>query len=123
MLVLGAFRGHLTEPVKGQVRAMNGDLVIIPGGMTSQLQVLDIVVNKPFKDNLRKKYTEWLLSGNHALTATGKIQKPSVRLLCEWILHVWDAVSSQSIIRGFKKCCVSNALDGSEGEQHSLIIA
>ena len=32
---------------------------------------------------------------------------------------MWDAVSSQSIIRGFKKCCVSNALDGSEGEQHS----
>ena len=116
MLVLDAFRGHLTEPVKSQVRAMNGDLVIIPGGMTSQLQVLDVVVNKPFKDNLRKKYTEWLLSGNHALTPTGKIQKPSVRLLCEWILHAWDAIPSQSIIDGFKKCCISNALDGSEDD-------
>jgi uncharacterized membrane protein len=83
MLVLDAFRRHLTESVKSQVRAMNADLVIIPGGMKSQLQVLDVVVNKPFKDNLRKKYTEWLLSGNHALTPTGKIQKPSVRLLCE----------------------------------------
>ena len=83
MLVLDAFRRHLTESVKSQVRAMNADLVIIPGGMTSQLQVLDVVVNKPFKDNLRKKYTEWLLSGNHALKPTGKKQKPSVRLLCE----------------------------------------
>ncbi|KAK0141224.1 Pogo transposable element with KRAB domain [Merluccius polli] len=116
MLVLDAFRGHLTEPVKSQVRAMNGDLVIIPGGMTSQLQVLDVVVNKPFKDNLQKKYTEWLLSGNHALTLTGKIQKPSIRLLFEWILHAWDAVSTQSIIRGFKKCCISNELDGSEDD-------
>ena len=26
---------------------MNTDLVIIPGGMTCQLQVLDVVVNKP----------------------------------------------------------------------------
>uniref|UniRef100_A0A3Q3KXW9 HTH CENPB-type domain-containing protein n=1 Tax=Labrus bergylta TaxID=56723 RepID=A0A3Q3KXW9_9LABR len=116
MLVLDAFRGHLTEPVKSQVRAMNGDLVIIPGGVTSQLQVLDAVVNKPFKDNLRKRYTEWLLSGNHALTRTWKIQKLSVRLLCEWILQAWDAVSSQSIIHGFKKCCISNALDGSEDD-------
>ena len=82
MLVLDAFRRHLTESVKSQVRAMNADLVIIPGGMTSQLQVLDVVGNKPFKDNLRKKYTEWLLSGNHTLTPTGKIQKSSVRLLC-----------------------------------------
>uniref|UniRef100_A0A3Q3FBL7 HTH CENPB-type domain-containing protein n=1 Tax=Labrus bergylta TaxID=56723 RepID=A0A3Q3FBL7_9LABR len=46
MLVLDAFRGHLTD-----------DLVIIPGGMTSQLQVLDVVGNKLFKDNLQKSYT------------------------------------------------------------------
>lgn len=44
MLILDAFRGHLTLAVKKQPHAMNGDLVIIPGGMTSQLQVLDVVV-------------------------------------------------------------------------------
>jgi hypothetical protein len=38
------------------------DLVIIPGGMTSQLQVLYVVVNKPFKDELCRLYGEWLLS-------------------------------------------------------------
>ncbi|KAK0148142.1 Pogo transposable element with KRAB domain [Merluccius polli] len=31
MLVLDAFLGRLTEPVKTQVRAMKGVLVIIPG--------------------------------------------------------------------------------------------
>lgn len=116
MLVLDAFRGHLTEPVKTQIRKMNGDLVIIPGGMTSQLQVLDVVVNKPFKDNLRKRYTDWLLSGDHTLTPSGKIQKPAVRLLCEWVLNAWAKVSSESIINGFKKCCLSNAMDGSEDD-------
>uniref|UniRef100_A0A674N661 HTH CENPB-type domain-containing protein n=1 Tax=Takifugu rubripes TaxID=31033 RepID=A0A674N661_TAKRU len=87
MLILDAFCGHLSHPVKKQVKAMNGDLVIIPGGMTSQLQVLDVVVNKPFKDNLPKKYTEWLLSGDHALTPTGKIQILTLRLnkLKNWI--------------------------------------
>ncbi|TWW53315.1 Pogo transposable element with KRAB domain [Takifugu flavidus] len=108
MLILDAFCGHLSDPVKKQVKAMNGDLVIIPGGgggMTSQLQVLDVVVNKPFKANLPKKSTEWLLSGDHALTPTGEIQKPPVRLLCEWILHAWDALSPKSIIHGFKACC------------------
>uniref|UniRef100_A0A8D0DA03 HTH CENPB-type domain-containing protein n=1 Tax=Sander lucioperca TaxID=283035 RepID=A0A8D0DA03_SANLU len=104
MLVLDAFRGHLMEPVKTQLRKMNGDLVIIPGGMTSQLQVLDVVVNKSFKDNLCKRYTEWLLSGDHSLTPTGKLQKPA------------DAISQESIIHGFKKCCISNALDGSEDD-------
>uniref|UniRef100_A0A8C6PX15 HTH CENPB-type domain-containing protein n=1 Tax=Nothobranchius furzeri TaxID=105023 RepID=A0A8C6PX15_NOTFU len=116
MLIMDAFRGHLTDAVKTQLRKMNGDLVIIPGGMTSQLQVLDVVVNKPFKDNLRTRYTEWLLSGDHALTPSGKIQKPTVHRLCEWILQAWDAVTAESIINGFKKCCISNALDGSEDD-------
>uniref|UniRef100_A0A1A8L7P5 DDE-1 domain-containing protein n=1 Tax=Nothobranchius pienaari TaxID=704102 RepID=A0A1A8L7P5_9TELE len=57
MLIMDAFHGHLTDAVKTQVRKMNSDLVIIPGGMTSQLQVLDVVVNMSFKDNLRRRYT------------------------------------------------------------------
>ncbi|TWW54918.1 hypothetical protein D4764_0159670 [Takifugu flavidus] len=43
-------------------------------------------------------------TGNNK-SAAGEIQKPPVRLLCEWILHAWDAVSPKSIIHGFKKCC------------------
>jgi len=46
---------------------MNTDLVIIPGGVTLQLQVLDVVVNKPFKNHLKQLYSEWLLKGYHAL--------------------------------------------------------
>ena len=30
------------------------------------------------------------------------------------MLQAWDAISPESIIHGFKKCCVSNALDGSK---------
>lgn len=116
MLVLDAFRGHLTEQVKTNVRDNNTDLVIIPGGMTSQLQVLDVVVNKPFKDKLRGCYTEWLLAGQHALTPTGKIKKPCVSLLCSWIMTAWNSISPESIVKGFKKCCLSNAMDGTEDD-------
>lgn len=55
MPVFDAFHGHLTELVKSQVRIMNGDLVIIPE------TVLDIVINEPFKDNLPRRYTNWLV--------------------------------------------------------------
>ena len=116
MLVMDDSSGNLTDAVKTQVRKMNGDLVIIPGGVTGQLQVFDVVVNTPFKDNLSKRYTEWLLSGDHALTPSGRIQKPAVHRLCEWILQAWDEVTPESIISGFKKCCLSNALDGSEDD-------
>ena len=53
MLVLDAFKGHLTDSVENQLCKMNTELVIIPGGITSVLQPMDVSINKPFKDRLR----------------------------------------------------------------------
>lgn len=52
MLVLDALKGHLTLEINAATTggSMNIDLVVIPGGMTLQLQVLVIVVNRPFKE-------------------------------------------------------------------------
>jgi hypothetical protein len=109
MLVLDAFEGHLTEKVKTVASyLLNTDLVIIPGGITSVLQVLDVVVNKPFKDQLRRLYGEWMLSGNCPLTPAGNIRRPSEALLGQWIKTALDDISPESIVKGFKKCCVSN---------------
>jgi hypothetical protein len=95
MLVLDAFKGHLTPDVKATITggSINTDLVVIPRGMISQLQVLDVVVNKLFKDHLKQLYSEWLLSGDHALSPAGRIKKPSVTILCQWILTAWQRIS------------------------------
>jgi hypothetical protein len=37
-----------------EMRQANTDLVVIPGGMISQLRVLDMVANKPLKDHLQQ---------------------------------------------------------------------
>jgi hypothetical protein len=87
----------------------NTDLVIVSGGMTSQLQVLD-VVNKTFKDHLWQLYSGWLLKGNHALTPGRTLKKPSVTTLGEWILTAWERISSESTNAGFKKCYISHTL-------------
>ena len=49
MLVLVAFKGHLTDSVKNQLRKMNTELVVMPGGITSVLQPMDLSINKPSK--------------------------------------------------------------------------
>jgi putative intracellular protease/amidase len=61
MLVLDAFKGLLTPEIKSAVTSsfMDTDLVVIPGGITSQLQT----INKPFKDHLKQLYSEWHLIG------------------------------------------------------------
>jgi hypothetical protein len=52
---------------------MKTNLAVIPGGLTSVLQPLDVSVNKPFKDNVSKLYMQWMAKGGHELTPTGKI--------------------------------------------------
>jgi len=56
ILVLDAFKGHLTDSMKNRLRKMKTELVVIPGGMTSVLQPMDVSINKPFKDRLRQQY-------------------------------------------------------------------
>ena len=59
MLVLVVCKGCLAPEVKATVAgsSMNKNLVVIPRWMTSQLQVLDVVVNKQFKDHLKQLYS------------------------------------------------------------------
>ncbi|CAG8655202.1 971_t:CDS:1, partial [Gigaspora rosea] len=37
-------------------------------------------------------------------------------LVCQWILEVWINIPAEMIIRSFKKCGISNELDGNEDE-------
>ena len=39
-------------------------MAVIPGGLTSVLQPLDVCLNKPFKDHQRKMWVEWMTSGS-----------------------------------------------------------
>jgi hypothetical protein len=52
MLVLDAFKGHVIDSVKGQLRKIKTELVAIPSGMTSVLQPMDVSTKKLFKERL-----------------------------------------------------------------------
>jgi hypothetical protein len=34
-----------------------------------------------------------------------------------WIIMAWQHISPQVILKGFKKCCISSAIDGTEGDR------
>jgi hypothetical protein len=31
-----------------------------------------------------------------------------------WIIMAWQCISPEVILKGFKKCCISNAMDGTK---------
>ena len=116
MLVIDAFKGHLTDSVKNQLRKMKTELVVIPGGMTSVMQPMDVSVNKPFKDSLRQQYLNLIADPARVLTETGKIKRAPPPEVARWVSAAWKAIPESIIVRSFKKCYISNALDGSEDD-------
>jgi hypothetical protein len=57
MPILDSFHGHTTEEERKILKSRNMDQAIIPGGLTSMLQPLDVCINWPFKDALKEQYT------------------------------------------------------------------
>jgi hypothetical protein len=33
-----------------------------------------------------------------------------------WIIRAWQCISPEVIVKGFKKCCISNAVDGTDDD-------
>jgi hypothetical protein len=116
MLILDSFHGHTTQEVKKIVKSRNTDQVIIPGGLTSMLQPFDVCINRLFEATLKEQYTRWMAAGEHEFTPTGKIKRSDVEQLCEWIREAWARISPALIEKSFKKCGISNKLDGTKDD-------
>ncbi|KAG8233128.1 hypothetical protein J437_LFUL012554 [Ladona fulva] len=114
-LWLQKFKAHVTESAKILATELKTHLAVIPGGMTSLLQPLDVSVNKPFK-GFDEEWIKWIEAPTYDITPMGRMKRPSISCVCEWVKKSWQKVKSETIIKSFKKCGISNALDGSEDD-------
>ena len=90
MLVLDAFGCQMTDDTNALLHRTNTDLVIIiPGGITSPLQPpLDVSINEPFKDGLRRCWSDWIMSGEKTYTKSGRMREVDLPMNCSWICGV-----------------------------------
>ncbi len=116
LLVWDSCTVHLTDRVKSALKHWKVDSVVIPGGMTSILQPLDVAVNRPFKHNARNLWNEWMMNGQKEYNKAGKIKAPTRQQVVQWTVESWGFITKESIINGFRKCCITNKLDGSEDD-------
>ena len=65
------------------LKEMNVDSMIIPGGCTKYIQATDVCWNKPFKARMTKLYNQLLSEGVHQLTEGGNMKPPSTKRIIE----------------------------------------
>lgn len=116
LLVFDQFRAHLTEKTKRVASDLRTQLAVIPGGLTGQLQPLDVSINKPFKALMREEWSRWIQKAGGNLTPTGRVKKPTITEVSNWVLNSWYGVRQKVIVKSFKKCGISNAMDGTEDD-------
>jgi len=65
---------------------------------------------------MHEEWAKWTEAPTHHVTTAGRVKRPSISNVCEWVKNPWQRVKSETIVKYFKKCGISNALDGSEDD-------
>ena len=91
----------------------------VPPGCISHVQVVNVLINKPFKDEVHSLFEDHL-DKNLDQYVDGKINGSQWRVvMTKWVDEAWSKVGKMKdcIIRSSKKCGLSVALDGSENDE------
>ena len=63
-----------------------------------------------------QQYLTWISDPAPELTEPGTIKRAAPSEVARWVSAAGKAIPESIIIRSLKKCCISNALDGSEDD-------
>lgn len=123
------FKGQVTSVVTSLLEENDVHLCLLPPNTTDRLQPMDVSVNKPAKDILKRRFEEWYseqiikqLEGRDIESA--ELQPISMALPmmkelgAKWLVEVAQHFSEnpQIIVNGFIKSGIAGALD-SAGEE------
>ena len=99
ILFLDLFKVHLLGSVANAIQGLGVELKIIPPGCTGLVQPIDVGINKPFKVNMRKIYTEWLLDQD----VDAAIPSASRLNVSAWILEAVEGIKKEMIGLGLDR--------------------
>ena len=80
---------HLMSSCLDAIQDCGTEVDFVVRGYVSKLQVLDVGINKPFKDYVKQSYEQFMVENNG---------RKSTRLdVSKWITSVWEKIKTESI--------------------------
>ena len=116
ILVADVHRAQQTVNMKKLLQNKSTLLINVPPGCTSQVQPLNVSINKSFKHAIREQFKKHLSENLHLYTKN-KLPVSERRVLTtKWVAEDSEKVSQNKEIikRSFVKCGISHNLDGKE---------
>jgi hypothetical protein len=91
ILMLDCFTAHLCADVVSTLSSKFSTFVVeVPKSTTSVSQIMDVGINKPFKNSLELNQMAWRLQAGY----NGKITR---QLISQWIADSWDSITAEMI--------------------------
>jgi hypothetical protein len=94
-LLLDEFAAHMTTAVREALADCDTEVDFVLGGYTSKLQVMDVGLNRPFKDSIRQEFEAFMVQSESG--------KPHRRDVAKWIWEAWESIGYDPIVNTWNK--------------------
>ena len=108
-MVMDSFRAHFVEEVSDYMKEIRTKALAITAGFTPELQPLDAVVNKPFKDYMKREWDIFIAEPTTAsdFTKANNRKKPSYERILSMVSNSVHRLNSnpnmlRKVFKGFK---------------------
>ena len=131
LVIVDNFRGKVTTPVIRLLEEHNIHVCLLPPNTTDLLQPLDIAVNKPAKDYLKRRFKDWYSSEvTKQLQGISDIESAVIQPVdlsmaaikersAKWLVDMAEYIADnpQVIVHNFLHAGITYALDGEEAAE------
>lgn len=121
LAIFDCFRGQTTPNVLSLLEEHNIVIVTVPANCTDKLQPLDVSMNKPVKDEMKKRFQEWYAEEVRKQLMEG-VAVDDVRVdlaaavikakSANWLISSWQALQKRPeiAINGFRRAGILDAV-------------
>jgi hypothetical protein len=90
------YTSHLTTETRNALHEVGCIFISLPANSTSKVQLLDVGINKPFKDYYKRQRNKWMVDN--------LLETKVTRDMCAtWISNSWEEVKRSSILNTARK--------------------